>query len=322
MKSIKSKTSIFLIASFLCLGFGYFVKNNIIDSQQKHAAPVASNVNQVKPSQKPAIETSEMYISDAVANVYKENSNRSEKVTQAIYGELVKVLAQADEWVQIELPEQMDYKGWVTKKNITQKNNIQEFNRKIIHTKLAAVFTDSNQKSSVIAQLPLGSTVEVGVNQPLVNNMYLIRLSNGVSGFISQGELSDINNIPQAKVSKDAILNTAKQLIGLPYVWGGTTTPGVDCSGMIHTAFKVNGIKIHRDADQQFFHDGIPIQKNSLQSGDLVFFETYAPGPSHVGIYADHGIFLHASSSSGVSYASLNSGYFSERFIGAKRILH
>jgi cell wall-associated NlpC family hydrolase len=71
----------------------------------------------------------------------------------------------------------------------------------------------------------------------------------------------------------------------------------------------------------QFFNDGVQISRDELMPGDLVFFETYAPGPSHVGIYAGNRQFIQAGSS-GVSYASLESSYFSERFLGAKRVLN
>ncbi len=116
------------------------------------------------------------------------------------------------------------------------------------------------------------------------------------------------------------IVSTAKTLMGISYVFGGTTPSGFDCSGLLQYVFKMNGVTIPRLADEQY-NLGRKAQKNQLTAGDLVFFTTYTSGVSHCGIYVGDGKFLHASSSRGVTISSLNDEYWRARFVGAKKLV-
>ncbi len=117
-----------------------------------------------------------------------------------------------------------------------------------------------------------------------------------------------------------AIISTAKNYIGVPYVWGGTTPNGFDCSGYTKYVFAKHGISLPRTAAEQY-NVGSYVSKANLKAGDLVFFTTYKAGPSHLGIYIGNGSFIHASSSKGVIISSLSNSYFAERYIGAKRVI-
>lgn len=117
------------------------------------------------------------------------------------------------------------------------------------------------------------------------------------------------------------LLNMARQYVGVPYVWAGRSPSGFDCSGFIYYVFDQLGYGLPRMADGQF-EVGIPVSRNSLEPGDLVFFETYEPGPSHVGIYIGNDQFIHASSGAGhVTVTPLNKTYYRDRYLGARRIL-
>lgn len=116
------------------------------------------------------------------------------------------------------------------------------------------------------------------------------------------------------------IISGAMQYIGVPYVFGGTTPYGFDCSGYVKYVFAQAGISLPRTADAQY-EVGTPVSTYELIPGDMVFFTTYTYGASHVGIYLGDGNFIHASSSSGVMISSLNSSYWSSRYIGSRRIL-
>ena len=117
-----------------------------------------------------------------------------------------------------------------------------------------------------------------------------------------------------------ALTKTALRYLGVPYVWGGESASGVDCSGFVQAVFRRNGITLPRTADAQF-EVGHRVSENGLKPGDLVFFQTYAEGASHVGIYLGSGRFVHASSSNGVRVDSLSESYYASRFIGARRAL-
>ena len=117
-----------------------------------------------------------------------------------------------------------------------------------------------------------------------------------------------------------SLISTAYDYVGVPYVFGGTTPWGFDCSGYTQYVFRQIGVDIPRTADAQYY--SYPkVSASNLQPGDLVFFETYEPGPSHCGIYIGNGQMLHAGSSTGVTVSNVFSGYFGARYIGACRVL-
>ena len=118
------------------------------------------------------------------------------------------------------------------------------------------------------------------------------------------------------------IINTAKSYMGVPYVWGGSTPDGFDCSGFIQYVFDKNGISLPRvTADQ--YKAGTSISKSDLIPGDLIFFETYKAGPSHVGIYLGNNQFIHASSGKGeVTISNYTSTYYTEHYIGCIRVIN
>lgn len=124
---------------------------------------------------------------------------------------------------------------------------------------------------------------------------------------------------PVSKSVRD-IISEAENYRGVPYVFGGNTPKGFDCSGYVHYVFAKKGIILPRSADEQYTV-GKTVSKTNLQPGDLVFFETYEKGVSHSGIYIGEGKFISATSSSGVAIADMAGGYWGERYIGAKRVM-
>lgn len=121
-------------------------------------------------------------------------------------------------------------------------------------------------------------------------------------------------------VSPLAIVRTAASYKGTPYVFGGASPKGFDCSGYVQYVFKSNRALLPRTADVQF-GKGIFVTKSALRPGDLVFFTTYEPGASHVGIYAGNGKFWNATSSQGVTLSSLKDKYWLKHYYGGRRVL-
>ena len=120
--------------------------------------------------------------------------------------------------------------------------------------------------------------------------------------------------------SSSSIVSVAQNYLGVPYVWGGTSPSGFDCSGFTQYVFRQCGYSINRTADAQY-SNGSYVSYDSLQAGDLVFFaNTYsASGITHVGIYIGGGQFIHAANG-GVKISSLSESYYSSRYYGARRI--
>ena len=127
-------------------------------------------------------------------------------------------------------------------------------------------------------------------------------------------------NGTSVNTTADQIIATAKKYIGVPYLWGGTTPSGFDCSGFLQYVFRQNGINLLRTSKQQYTM-GVWVSKANLQKGDLVFFQTGSNGISHVGMYIGNGQFIHASSSNGVTISSLNNSYWVRTYYGARRVL-
>ncbi|WP_379164333.1 C40 family peptidase [Paenibacillus sp. sgz5001063] len=108
--------------------------------------------------------------------------------------------------------------------------------------------------------------------------------------------------------------------IGTTYKFGGTSTNGFDCSGFTSYVFKSVGLTLPRTSKAQFSL-GTSVSRNNLRSGDLVFFNTFGSGVSHVGIYVGGGKFAQSSSSRGVNISSLSQAYWANRYVGAKRVM-
>jgi cell wall-associated NlpC family hydrolase len=116
------------------------------------------------------------------------------------------------------------------------------------------------------------------------------------------------------------LTKNALHFLGVRYSFGGTSAYGFDCSGYTQHVFALMGVRLPRMADEQYYagkkFEGEP------KAGDLVFFHTYAPGVSHVGISLGGDRFVHASSSHGVTVSSLHDSYWAPRYVGAKRFVN
>jgi cell wall-associated NlpC family hydrolase len=141
----------------------------------------------------------------------------------------------------------------------------------------------------------------------------------------SQEDASPLHRLASRIIDRTSAIasklaRTAMRFLGVPYSFGGTSTAGFDCSGYVQHVFAMLGIHLPRTADSQFLK-GQRVRSGDLRPGDLVFFQTYAPGASHVGIYLGNDEFVHASSSHGVMVSKLSESYWATRYIGAKRIV-
>lgn len=117
------------------------------------------------------------------------------------------------------------------------------------------------------------------------------------------------------------LVDCAKQYLGVPYVWGGSSPSGFDCSGLVQYVARSCGYTIGRTVTQQWNY-GTQVSREEMQPGDIVFFaNTYASGLSHVGIYVGNGNFIHSPSTGDVvKISSLDSNYYSSHFYGARRL--
>lgn len=121
-------------------------------------------------------------------------------------------------------------------------------------------------------------------------------------------------------LSRDKLLLNVVSYLGVPYVYGGTSRKGVDCSGFTSRVYaSAANLALPRSTREQFTV-GSEVDRDELRFGDLVFFNTTGRSPSHVGIYLEDDLFAHASVSDGVTFSSLESAYYKKRWVGARRV--
>ena len=142
---------------------------------------------------------------------------------------------------------------------------------------------------------------------------------------IEQSNLETLTNIvseySNTSIDRDAVMIRIIELINTPYLWGGTTTNGIDCSAFCQRVMKYAlDIDIPRTSIMQSTV-GDEVPRENLQFGDLVFFNTMGRRISHVGIYLGESVFAHSSSNGGVKTNSLNEDYYNSRYITARRVI-
>ncbi|MCC9070999.1 C40 family peptidase [Flavobacterium sp. F-65] len=214
----------------------------------------------------------------AIVPVRFEPSDRSEIVTQVLFGEHFEILEQQNQWSKIKI--QFDnYEGWVDSKQyqiISEASyNSLSSDVQILNADLIDYITSPD---NLLLPIPLGASLT------FLNNSEI-----NTSNFEFEGtKTSGIK-------PKNALINTAYMYLNAPYLWGGKTPFGLDCSGFTQMVYKLNGYRIHRDASQQAMQ-GDPLSFiEESEAGDLAFFDNEEGNITHVGIIMDNNYIIHAS---------------------------
>ncbi|PGS48451.1 C40 family peptidase [Bacillus sp. AFS041924] len=163
------------------------------------------------------------------------------------------------------------------------------------------------------------------------NGWYKVKY-NGLTGYISASYVAKDTDSKNSQTNSSQSNNTqtfdvqdlitySKKFLDVPYVWGGATPSGFDCSGYISYVFKKFGVSLPRTNVAGYWYNNSNLQTvNNVQPGDLIVFkDTYTYGPSHMGIVINSNEFIHASSSSGVTISKINNSYWNQHFLGYKR---
>ena len=215
----------------------------------------------------------------SVAPVRKEPSDSSEMVTQLLFGELCEILEVKQQWVKIKI--YFDgYEGWVDYKQVSILSEIEFANFSQDHSYISEPFS-----LLILNNQPFPVTIGAEVHGAIDNSVF--KLAPDKHFFIDETLL-------KGKKKKDQILELAFKYINTPYLWGGKTTYGIDCSGLVQMVYKLAGYKLPRDAGQQALEGQVLSFIEEAEPGDLAFFENQDGKIIHVGFILPDQKILHA----------------------------
>ena len=222
----------------------------------------------------------------SIIPIRKEPSDKSEMISQVLFGECYKILFENEKWSYIELCYDK-YQGWIDKKNIIPINedlhNDIMYNIKICNTEISNI--DSNENSYNKQILSPGSSLPFYNSE---NKSFAI--NNDL--YFHKGKTS-VEIISENK--GENIINSALKFINSPYIWGGRSIFGIDCSGLTQIVFKMNNIFIPRDAYQQVEYGEVVNFIDDIKPGDIAFFDNDNKEIIHVGILLNRNSIIHAS---------------------------
>lgn len=207
-----------------------------------------------------------------IISVRADKDDRSEMVTQLLYGDTYTVLELKKKWFKIRLDADA-YEGWISK-NQCFTLNASEW--KSLRSKKPNYTTDlisySHQQNGILFPIPLGSNLAV---QSLLSQQH-------------EGEKNAKKN------QRKDLVKTAYLYLNAPYLWGGKSPLGIDCSGLSQMVYRINGYQLHRDASQQAEQGQTLSFIEESQAGDLAFFDDPEGNIIHVGILLPNHKIIHA----------------------------
>lgn len=268
----------------------------------------------------------------SVANLRLQPSHKAEMATQATLGTPLQVFKKEKNWYYVQTPDH--YLAWVDSEAIQpmDNNKFAQWHQqpKLMYTSPYGFAYAAANDSATVCDLAFGDVLSI---VETTNEFYKVALPDGRIAFVHASQAQPYEQWKNSRQpSAENFANTSKKLMGVPYLWGGTSFKAVDCSGFTKTVYFMNGLVLPRDASQQI-NLGEEVDTNTgwqnLQQGDLLFFgipakENTPERVVHVGLWIGNNEFIHASGK--VRITSLDpaahnyDAYEHKRFLRAKRI--
>lgn len=265
----------------------------------------------------------------STANLRSKPAHSSEMVSQAIMGTPVRVLKMEDGWILVQTPDR--YISW-TNQSAVQLMSSSEMNDwrnadRMIYTQSAGTVYEDSKQTVVMSDLVAGAIVTKKSGDQKITE---VSLPDGRLGYVSNLNWMSFKQMKDTiSLIDDKLIIAGKRFLGFPYLWGGTSSKGMDCSGFVKTVYFLNGVVLERDASQQIKHGkeiDVTTGFTNLQKGDLLYFGSKQPyRVTHTGMYIGDSEFIHSSGYVHINSLDKNRANFNSdlvsKLLGARRVI-
>ena len=242
-------------------------------------------------------------INNSVANLRSDSRHSSEIVTQVLLGTPIRVLKRENDWYLVQTPNK--YIAWVDYQALVRIDEKELANYKlsekiIYNLQYGFSYSEPDDKSQVVTDLVLGCILPVSSANA---EFYQVQYPDKRIAWVKKDEVLDAAEVFNKTIVEEELVKTAKRFLGIPYLWGGTSSKAIDCSGFTSTVYFMSGTLLQRDASQQTKY-GEEITSTydylNLNPGDLLFYGRKASDSlpervTHVAMYIGDTEFIHAS---------------------------
>jgi hypothetical protein len=235
------------------------------------------------------------YIHVPCIEMRAQPSIKSEVVSQALFSERILPIAENADWIKIETIVD-EYQGWISKEGVhfrktpyiaAPQNLVAHVNRCAAH-----LYDVEDTIYGPAMTLPFESRLEIVEPMELEKRWIKVSLPDKKKKFIQRGDVA----INPLLLKRKEMLALSTRFLGLPYTWGGRSSFGYDCSGFVQMLYRMMGIYLPRDAQEQFHWDGFKdVEISLMRPGDLIFFGMGPDHIRHVGMFLGNGTFIHTS---------------------------